>query len=66
MQLSQAELVAMGVKRISVGSASSRVALGVSIRGVHEMRDSGRFAFADQAIGYRDLEIIFSERALNS
>jgi 2-methylisocitrate lyase-like PEP mutase family enzyme len=59
LQLSQAELAAIGVRRISVGSALSRVALGAFLRAAQEMREHGTFAFADEAVSYRDLSAMF-------
>ena len=59
VQLSLAELSAIGVKRVSVGSALSRAALGAFLRAATEMREHGTFAFATDAISYRDLNSIF-------
>ena len=47
--LSQAELSEIGVKRISVGSALARAALGAFVRAAKEMKEHGTFDFADQA-----------------
>ena len=58
-QLSLAELSAIGVKRISVGSALSRVALGAFLRAANEMREHGTFTFAEEAVSYRDLSAMF-------
>ena len=58
-RLMQAELSAIGVKRISVGSALSRVALGAFLRAAREMRDHGTFTFADQAISSREITALF-------
>ncbi len=55
VQLSLAELSAIGVKRVSVGSALSRAALGEFLRAAREMREHGTFTFAQQAVGYRDI-----------
>jgi 2-methylisocitrate lyase-like PEP mutase family enzyme len=52
---SLAELSELGVKRISVGSALSRVALGAFLRAAREMRETGTFTFADDAVAYRDI-----------
>ena len=52
-QLSLAALSALGVKRVSVGSALSRAALGAFLRAAAEMREHGTFAFAEQAVSYR-------------
>jgi 2-methylisocitrate lyase-like PEP mutase family enzyme len=49
VQLSQAELSAMGVRRISVGSALQRTALGAFLRAAREMREQGTFTFARDA-----------------
>jgi 2-methylisocitrate lyase-like PEP mutase family enzyme len=59
VQLSVAELSAIGVKRVSVGSALSRAALGAFRRAAQEMQEHGTFRFAKQAIGYRDLSAMF-------
>ena len=59
--LSVAELSAIGVKRISVGSALSRAALGEFLRAAREMREQGTFSFAEQAVSYRDVSAMFAE-----
>jgi 2-methylisocitrate lyase-like PEP mutase family enzyme len=51
---SVAELEALGVRRISVGSALSRAALGAFVRAAREIREHGTFAFADEAIPYAE------------
>jgi 2-methylisocitrate lyase-like PEP mutase family enzyme len=51
VELSLAELSAIGVKRVSVGSGLCRAALGGFLRAAREMRDSGTFAFAADAVG---------------
>ena len=61
VQLSLAELSAIGVKRISVGSALSRAALGAFLRAAREMREHGTFSFADEAVSYRELNAMFGE-----
>lgn len=50
VELTLVELSALGVKRISVGSALSRAALGAFLRAAREMRDSGSFTFAREAL----------------
>jgi 2-methylisocitrate lyase-like PEP mutase family enzyme len=60
VQLSQAELSAIGVKRISVGSALSRAALGAFLRAAKEMHDSGTFTFAREAVSFRDISDMFT------
>ena len=53
----------LGVKRISVGSALSRAALGAFLRAAHEMRDHGTFTFTKDAASSRDLNQIFARSA---
>jgi len=53
------ELEDAGVKRISVGSALSRAALGSFVRAAQEMQQHGTFSFASDAIGFADLEKYF-------
>jgi 2-methylisocitrate lyase-like PEP mutase family enzyme len=59
-QLSLAELSALGVKRVSVGSALCRVALGAFLRAAREMRENGTFAFAADAVNPREVSAIFT------
>lgn len=61
-RLSLDELSEIGVKRISVGSALSRAALGAFLRAAREMRESGTFTFAADAVSYRDISAMFGER----
>ncbi|HEY6466056.1 MAG TPA: isocitrate lyase/phosphoenolpyruvate mutase family protein [Candidatus Acidoferrales bacterium] len=58
-QLTLAELSTLGVKRVSIGSALSRAALGAFLRAAHEMQEHGTFRFADEAISYRDINAMF-------
>jgi 2-methylisocitrate lyase-like PEP mutase family enzyme len=58
--LSLAELSAMGVKRVSIGSALSRAALGAFLRAVTEMRERGTFSFAEDAVSYREINAMFA------
>jgi 2-methylisocitrate lyase-like PEP mutase family enzyme len=51
---SVAELAALGVRRISVGSALSRAALGAFVRAAREIREHGTFAFAAEALPYSE------------
>jgi 2-methylisocitrate lyase-like PEP mutase family enzyme len=59
VQLSLAELSAIGVKRISVGSALARTALGAFLRAAQEMREHGTFTFAKDAANPRDVAAMF-------
>jgi 2-methylisocitrate lyase-like PEP mutase family enzyme len=58
-QLSLAELSKIGVKRVSIGSALSRAALGAFLRAAEEMRDHGTFEFAKDAVSFRDISKMF-------
>jgi 2-methylisocitrate lyase-like PEP mutase family enzyme len=60
VQLSLAELSEIGVKRISVGSALSRAALGAFLRAAREMQTRGTFTFAEDAVNYADLNEMFA------
>ncbi len=53
--LSVAELAALGVRRISLGSALNRAALGALWRAAREIREFGTFRFSDDAASYSDL-----------
>jgi 2-methylisocitrate lyase-like PEP mutase family enzyme len=63
VQLSLAELSAIGVKRISVGGALCRAALGAFLRAAREMKERGTFTFAEQAVSYREINAMFDEIA---
>ncbi len=58
--LTLAELSAIGVRRVSIGSALSRVALGAFLRAASEMREHGAFVFQD-AISYQKINELFNE-----
>jgi 2-methylisocitrate lyase-like PEP mutase family enzyme len=60
VQLSLAQLSEMGVKRISVGSALSRVALGAFLRAAEEMKEHGTLAFANEAVDYRHISALLA------
>ncbi len=59
VQISLEELSEIGVKRVSVGSALSRAALGAFLRAGREMREQGTFTFASEAVSFRDLSAMF-------
>ena len=59
VQLNLEDLSGIGVKRISVGSVLSRVALGAFLRAAREMQEQGTFTFGDEAVSYRDLTKMF-------
>jgi 2-methylisocitrate lyase-like PEP mutase family enzyme len=57
--LSLAALSAIGVRRVSVGSALARTALGALLRAGREMREHGTFTFAEDAVSSRDIMAVF-------
>jgi 2-methylisocitrate lyase-like PEP mutase family enzyme len=48
------ELAAIGVKRISVGGAFARTALGAFVRAAREVKDKGTFTFAADAMPHAE------------
>ena len=58
VQLTVADLSAVGVKRISVGSGLARAALGAFFRAAEEMREHGTFTFAEDAAPYATINSI--------
>jgi 2-methylisocitrate lyase-like PEP mutase family enzyme len=50
------DLAAAGVRRISLGSALSRAALGAFLRAAREVRERGTFTFAADAAAFADLD----------
>jgi 2-methylisocitrate lyase-like PEP mutase family enzyme len=58
-QLTLAELSAIGVKRISVGSALARTALGALLGAAREMQEHGTFTFAKNAANPQEIGAMF-------
>ncbi len=63
LRLSVDELAELGVRRISVGSALARAALGAFLRAAREIRASGTFSFGADAVGYAEINAMFESRA---
>ena len=63
VEISLAELSAIGVKRISVGSGLARCAFGSFLHAAREMREHGTFTFAEEATPYRELNALFASSA---
>ena len=59
---SLAELGELGVKRVSLGSSLARAALGALLRASREVRDSGTFTFAQEAMPYATLNALFERK----
>jgi 2-methylisocitrate lyase-like PEP mutase family enzyme len=56
------QLAAAGVRRISLGSALARAALGEFLRAAREIKEHGTFGFADRAAAFADVEPFMQER----
>jgi len=50
-----ADLSALGVKRVSLGSSLARAAWGAVLRAAEEIRGDGTFTYTDAAISYGDM-----------
>lgn len=59
---SVAQLAALGVRRISVGSAMSRAALGAFARAASEIVEHGTFEFAREALPYAEANALMTRR----
>jgi 2-methylisocitrate lyase-like PEP mutase family enzyme len=59
---SVAELAALGVRRISLGSALSRAALGAFLRAAREIKEHGTFSFARDALPYAEANDLVAEQ----
>lgn len=60
VSLALSDLAALGVKRVSVGSALNRAAFGALFSAAREIRDTGTFTFASNAASMRELDAIFT------
>ena len=60
VNLTVADMSAVGVRRISVGGSLARCAFGALMRAAREMREQGTFTFAEDAMPFADLNSIFS------
>jgi 2-methylisocitrate lyase-like PEP mutase family enzyme len=61
VQLTLAELQAIGVRRVSVGSSLARTALASFLSAAREMREHGTFTFAAQAANPAEISKIFGD-----
>ena len=59
VRLSVAEASAMGVRRLSVGSALARAAYGALMRAAKEMQEQGTFGFGEDAPSLREMSAMF-------
>jgi 2-methylisocitrate lyase-like PEP mutase family enzyme len=56
-----AELSRIGVRRVSVGGALTRVALGAFLRAAREMKEHGTFTFVDEPISSGEIGSLLEE-----
>lgn len=56
VKFSVADVAAMGVRRISLGSTLSRAALGAFVRAAREIHERGTFRFAEEALPFADAQ----------
>jgi 2-methylisocitrate lyase-like PEP mutase family enzyme len=56
------EIAAAGAKRISVGGALARAALGAFVRAAREIKEKGTFTFAAEAIPHAEVTAYMSKR----
>jgi 2-methylisocitrate lyase-like PEP mutase family enzyme len=61
VQLNLAALSNIGVRRVSVGSALARAALGAFLCAAREMRTQGTFTLAEEAIGFREISELLKQ-----
>ena len=59
VKLSVPQLAEVGVKRVSLGSALSRAALGSFLAAVREIKTEGTFTFAEEAVSFPELSKFF-------
>lgn len=60
VHFSAEELAGLGVKRISVGSALARAAIGAFMAGAREMIETGTFTFGGSAMPHMEVNELFS------
>jgi len=61
LEMSHAELAAMGVKRISIGSGLARAAFNAFLRAAAEMREHGTFTFTRNTTSISEIGKMFME-----
>lgn len=58
-ELTVADLAALGVRRVSVGSALARVAWGAFMRAARQIAEGGRFDLLGEAVPYAEIDRFF-------
>lgn len=61
LDLDLAALSAMGVRRISIGSTLSRVALTAFLRAAEELQQHGTFTFGENLVPYKEFNNLFEK-----
>jgi len=61
--LTMDDLAELGVKRVSVGSAFNRAALGAFLRAAREVKEQGTFSFAADAASFAEIEGMLRDHA---
>jgi 2-methylisocitrate lyase-like PEP mutase family enzyme len=61
LELSRAELAAIGVKRISIGSGLARTAFTAFLRAASEMREHGAFTFSQNTMTLSEIGDLFPD-----
>jgi 2-methylisocitrate lyase-like PEP mutase family enzyme len=61
MAFTVADLADAGVKRISLGSALTRLSFTAVLDAVREIKQEGTFRFASKAVGFSELEDHFGQ-----
>lgn len=59
MPFTLADYTAMGVRRVSIGSALARAAFGAALRAAREMREQGSFGFTATAASMAEISAVF-------
>jgi 2-methylisocitrate lyase-like PEP mutase family enzyme len=62
VKFSVTDVAAMGVRRISLGSALSRAALGAFVRAAREIHDRGTFSFIEDALPFADAQALMTRK----
>ena len=57
------DLAAAGVRRISLGSALSRIAFGAFLDAVREVKAQGSFSFTARSASFQELEAFMLDRS---
>lgn len=65
MNLTVAELANLGVTRVSTGGSLARAALGAFLRASRELRDTGTFSYAHDAVSFKEITEMLQQAILH-